>query len=125
MSRRSRVDSGAVERVLAEDAERDLVGDRLADQRAAGIEQPLYRPGVSARHRVGARPVRIAATGRMASDIEQILGCECQPRERTAGATLDTKALLRHEGAEIFCHHRPPLVAGSGTTPALAPSTTR
>ena len=46
-----RVERRAVEGVLAEDAERDLVGDGLADQRRAGVEQALHRPGVARRDR--------------------------------------------------------------------------
>ena len=67
------VERRAVERVLAQDAQRDLVGDGLADQRRAGIEQRLHRPGMPCRHRMRARPVVIAAAGRMAGDIEQVL----------------------------------------------------
>ena len=61
-----RIERRAVERVLAEDAERDLVGDGLADQRGAGVEQPLHRPGVARRDRMLSRPVRVAAAGRNA-----------------------------------------------------------
>ena len=45
---RADVHRRAVEGVLAQDAERDLVGDGLADQRRAGIEQRLHRPGMPA-----------------------------------------------------------------------------
>src|SRR5205814_278980 len=104
------------ERVLPENAERDLVGDRLADQIGAGIEQSLHGPGVAFRNRIGARPIRVAAAGRMAGDVEQILRRKGQAGERAAGAALDAKPLPRDKGADIVtarasvvCHLRPPL----------------
>src|SRR5438270_5753556 len=116
MARGAWVHGCAVERVLPENAERHLVGDRLADQIGAGIEQSLHGPGVAFGNRVGARPIRVAAAGRMASDIEQILRRKGQSGERAAGAALDAKFLPRDKGADIVtarasvvCHLRPPL----------------
>ena len=73
---RARVHRRAVEGVLAQDAERDLVGDGLADQRGAGVEQRLHRPGMPRRHRPAGRPVVVAAAGRHAGHVEQVLGGE-------------------------------------------------
>src|SRR5438270_7905603 len=116
MAGRARVHRRAVERVLPENAERHLVGDRLADQIGAGIEQSLHGPGVALRHRIGARPIRVAAARRMSGDIEQILRRKGQSGERAAGAALDAKPLVRDERADIVtarasvvCHLRPPL----------------
>ena len=107
MARSARVCGRAVERVLAEDAERDLVGNGLADKGRAGVEQGLYRPGMPLRNRVRAHPIGVAAAGRTAGDIEQILGREGQPGERPAGAALDAKPLPRDEGADVVrCQSR-------------------
>ena len=46
---RRRVHRRAVMRVLAQDAERDFVGDGLADHRGAGIEQGLHHPCMTRR----------------------------------------------------------------------------
>ena len=70
----------AVEGVLAQDAERDLVGDGLADQRGAGVEQRLHRPGMLRRDRPAGRPVVVAAAGRHARHVEQVLGGEGEAR---------------------------------------------
>src|SRR5208337_302023 len=89
---RPAVDRRAEERVLADDTERDLVGDGLADQCRSGIEQALDRPGMPRWYRVRARPVGIAAAGRMTGDIEQILGRKSEARERPARPPLDMNA---------------------------------
>jgi hypothetical protein len=79
-----RIERRAVEGVFAQDAKRDLIGDRLADQRGAGIEQRLNGPCVLVGHRMPARPVMIAASRRLACDIEEVLGGEGETRERPA-----------------------------------------
>src|SRR5437868_2900755 len=68
------------------------------------------------RHRIGARPIRVAAARRMAGDVEQILRRKGQSGQRAAGAALDAKFLPRDERADIVtarasvvCHLRPPL----------------
>ena len=86
--RAPRVERRAVERVLAEDAERHLVGDRLADQRGPGVEQRLHGPGVPRGHRMVPRPVRIAAAGRMARDVEEVLRGEGEAGQRTVRPAL-------------------------------------
>ena len=96
---RPRIERRAVEGVLAEDAERHLVGDGLADQGRAGIEQPLHGPGVARRDRILPRPVRVAAAGRMPGDVEQILGGEGQAGERTVRRTGDAQAGRRRTGS--------------------------
>src|SRR5947209_4711930 len=53
------------------------------------------------RNVMGPGPVGVAAAGRTARDIEQILGREGQTRERSAGASGDPEYLARNEGAEI------------------------
>ena len=108
---RGGIERRAVEGVLAEDPERDLVGDRLADQRRAGVEQALDRPGMARRDRMLSRPVRVAAAGRVAGDVEEILGGERQPGERAAGSSGDSH---RWPGDEGSGHE------GWGTTPTGA-----
>ncbi len=68
-------------RTVAEDVERNLVGDGLADERRAGIQQTLHRPGVTGLQRPVARPIGIAAARRATGDVEQVLGGESQPGE--------------------------------------------
>src|SRR3954469_20665039 len=101
MPRSARVYRSPLERVFSQYAERDLVGDRLADQLGAGVEQRLHRPGVSFRNWMGPGPIRVAAAGRTAGDIEQILGREGQAGKRPAGAPGDPEPLARDKGAEI------------------------
>src|SRR3954465_15123447 len=101
MLRSARVYRSPLERVFSQYAERDLVGDRLADQLGAGVEQRLHRPGVSFRNWMGPGPIRVAAAGRTAGDIEQILGREGQAGKRPAGAPGDPEPLARDKGAEI------------------------
>ena len=94
----------AVEGVLAEDAERDLVGDGLADQRGAGVEQASAPP------RRGAS----GTGGRSASP-----GCRrrsggrrrrTDPWRRRSGRragrrrALDAHARAGHEGADVVGH---------------------
>ncbi len=95
---RLRVERGAVEGILAEDAERDLVGDGLADQARAGVEQALHGPGVARRDGMRPAPVRVAAAGRVAGHVEQILGRERQAGERAARSAGDTQHRAGHEG---------------------------
>ena len=92
------IERRAVEGVLAQDAERDLVGDGLADQRRAGVEQALHRPGVPRRNRVLPRPVRVPAAGRMPRDVEEVLGRERQAGERAAGGAGDPYRRAGDEG---------------------------
>src|SRR5437588_11154852 len=108
MARGARVCGRAVERVLAEDAERNFVGDGLADQLGAGVEQGLHRPGMPGRDRVAARPIRVAAAGRTTGDIEQVLGREAEAREGPARFSLDAKLLTRDEGTDLVGHDRYP-----------------
>ena len=102
--RRGRVDGRAVEGALAENAERHLIGDRLADQRRARFQQCFDGPGVAVGRGIRARPVRVAAAGRQAGHIEQVLGREGQPFERPAGAALDPDLAARNEGTVCACH---------------------
>jgi hypothetical protein len=87
-------------RVLAHQAEGQLVGDRLAHQVRAGAEQLLD----AARRAVGgfmrARPVGIAAAGHPALDVEQVLGGERHPRQRPRRGAGHGEASLRDEAAE-------------------------
>ena len=76
----------------------------LADQGGAGIEQRLHGPGMPRRHRSAGRPVGIAAAGRRASHVEQVLGREGETGKRPAGAALDTHTRPRYEGADIVFH---------------------
>ena len=66
----------------------------------AGVEQRLHRPGMPLRHRVLARPIGVAAAGRMAGDIEQVLGREGQAGERSACAPGDAHPRPGHESVE-------------------------
>ena len=96
---RRRVERRAIERVLAEDAERHLVGDRLADQRGAGVQQPLHGPGVACGHRILPGPVRIAAARRVARDVEKVLDGERQAGQRTVRRPGNAHARTGDEGA--------------------------
>src|SRR3954453_19924005 len=122
MPRSARVYLSTLERVFFQYAERDLVGDRLADQLGADVEQRLHRPGVSLRNWMGPGPIRIAATGRATGDIEQILGREGQAGKRPAGAPGDPEKLAGHKGAEIVADIAHPFTstcrrfAGSAST---------
>ena len=51
-----------------------------------------------------ARPIRVAAAGRMPGDVEQILGGEGQPRKRPCRLPFDAKPLAGDESAEIVGH---------------------
>ncbi len=104
-ARRTNVDRRAVKRVLADDAERNLVGDGLADQGCPGIEQPLHRPGMPRRDRVVFRPVGIAAPGRMAGDIEQILSRKGEPGKRPARPAVDVDARTGNESVDVIVWH--------------------
>jgi len=103
-------------RVLAHQAEGDFVGDGLADQTRAGVEQVLH----AARRAVGldvrARPVGIAAAGHVALDIEKILRREGQPLQGPGRGAVDGDQAVRNEGAkpvagrEILRGHAVPLL---------------
>ena len=97
---RARIERRPVKGVLAEDAEGHLVRDGLADQRGAGVEQGLDRPGVARGDRVLAGPVRIAAARRMARDVEEVLGREGEVGERAARASGHAHLDAGHEGVE-------------------------
>ena len=84
-------------RVLAENAERHFVGDRLAHDRGAGIEQGLHDPCVTGRRWGEARPVGIAATGRHTGDVDQILDRETKAGERPRRRTRHMRARARHK----------------------------
>lgn len=84
-------------RVLAENAERHLVGDRLARDRGAGIEQGLHDPGVAGRRSGEARPVRIATAGRHTRNIDQILDRETEAGKRSRRGTGHMRARARHK----------------------------
>jgi peptidyl-prolyl cis-trans isomerase A (cyclophilin A) len=93
-------------RVLAVHRERQLVGDRLADEMRAGIEQALHgrrRGGLDPRHR---QHEGLAAAGRVAGDVEQVLDGERQPRERPRRGVRDRRIGIRHEGAGGIAKHR-------------------
>ena len=105
MARGARVCGRAVERVLAEDAERNFVGDGLADKGRAGVEQGLHRPGMPLRHLVGARPVGVAAAGRIPCDIEQILAGKGQTGELSARSPLDMYARTGHKSIDVVIWH--------------------
>src|SRR5207244_574830 len=70
----------------------------LADQRGAGVEQALHGPRVPGRDRVRARPVRVAAAGRMTGDVEEILGGERETGQRTARRAGNAHGWARDEG---------------------------
>src|SRR5205823_9756263 len=67
-------------------------------------EQRLHSPRVLRWHRPADRPVVIAAAGRYAGDIEQVLGGKGEPAQRPASPALDPHAGAGHEGAEVFGH---------------------
>ena len=73
------VDRGTVERVFPDNPERNLVGNRFADQRRTGIEQTLHGPSMACRNRVRPRPIGIAAAGRVPRDVEQIFAAKVKP----------------------------------------------
>jgi hypothetical protein len=101
---RAGVERRAVECILAQNAERYLVGDGLADQSRAGIEQRLHRPGVARRHRVRARPVVVAAAGGVARDVEQIFRREGETVQRAMRRTLDGDARSGDKGVDRIIH---------------------
>ena len=79
----------AVVHVLAERAEGELVRDRDAGKTRAGIEAGLHR-GCRARGRLVARePVRAAAAGDDAGDVEHVLDREGEAAEGALSARRD------------------------------------
>jgi hypothetical protein len=52
----------------------------------------------------GGRPVVVAAAGRHARHVEQVLDGEGEARQRPAGAALDPHPRPRHEGADLVGH---------------------
>src|SRR5262249_48198859 len=114
------IDWRAVKGVLAQDAERDLVGDGLADQRGAGVEQGLHGPGMTLWNWPAGRPVVVAAAGRNAGYVEQILGREGQAGERPARPAVDPHARAGDEGADLLRHAAPLLRRMSRSLVALA-----
>jgi hypothetical protein len=85
--------------VLAVEAEGELVGDGLADHVRAGIEQLLDSRGVRGRRRMARQPIRIAATGHAAGDVEDVLGGKGKALERAARGAVDFEVTVRAEGA--------------------------
>ena len=98
------IDRRAVEGILAQDAERDLVRYGLADQGGAGIEQRLDSPGILCGDRPTGRPVVIAAAGRRARHVEQVFGSEGQARKRPARLALDSRPRAGHERTDFITH---------------------
>ena len=92
--------------VFAENAERNLVGNGFPGQIGAGAKQTRDRPGVGFGRRAARRPGRIAATGDMAGDVEQILGREVEPTERPAGHARFGRPRPGQEGVNRVVNHR-------------------
>jgi len=63
---------------LAQDAERDLVGDRLADQRGAASSSVCTAQACRVGKERAGRPIVVAAAGRHARNVEQVLGGEAE-----------------------------------------------
>ena len=123
---RGRIAGGAVEGVLAEDAEGDLVGNRLAGHRRSGPEQALDERGVPFRNRIGAAEVRVPAPGRLTCDVEEVLDRKGEVGERTACDPRDSDVGPRHEGAPRL-KPRPGLGTGlrAGPCPVLPDARSR
>jgi hypothetical protein len=82
--RRTRIERRAVEVVLADQAEGELVGDRPADGARARGEQQFDAHRVGHRGRMRVAPVRVAAAGPAAGDVDQVLDAEGPAGERSA-----------------------------------------
>src|SRR5262249_41415572 len=82
--RRSRVHRRAVEVILAQQAERQLVGDRFASAGRPCRQQLCDADGVRRSRRVGASPVWISAARDRAGDIDEVFDGEAEGIERTA-----------------------------------------
>ena len=83
--------------VLSGEAVRQLVGVGLAGEIGAGIEQPLHRDRGLDRRLVGGEPGRVSESGPGAGDVEDVLGSEGEPRERTVARTLQRHVVVAAE----------------------------
>src|SRR5262249_26054847 len=101
---RARVARCALEGVLAQDAERYFIGDGLADECRAGVEQGLHGPCMPGRQRILPRPVGVAATRGITGDVEQILCRKSKAGKRAAGPAFDAYTWSRHEGVDRVGH---------------------
>ena len=72
----------------------------------AGVEQRLHRPGVPVGIGRPVRPVMVAAAGRQAGDVEQILGGKGETAQRPPCRARDAHARAWNEGADIDRHDR-------------------
>ena len=75
--RRSRVDRRAVMRVLSKDAARNFIGAVFPINVAPASTSAWIAPGI--RWRMRGEPVRVAASGYMSGDIEQVLRRKAKP----------------------------------------------
>ena len=83
--RARRIDRRAVMRVDALEAEGEFVGDGLAGQLAPAASSASTAGADRAAGDLRLQPIRIAATGRRARDVDQILDGECHAIERSRG----------------------------------------
>src|SRR3546814_11590669 len=85
----------AIVEVLAVQAVGQFVGDRLADQLGAGREQRLDRRRMARCRRMAPGPVRVAAAGDEAGDVEDVLGGEGETGARAARLAAIGRASCR------------------------------
>ena len=75
------------------------LGDGLADHVGAGVKQRLHGGRVRHRRPMARQPIRIAASGDPAGNIENVLGCEGQALQRTIGRPGNLEIAMRTEGS--------------------------
>jgi hypothetical protein len=89
--------------ILAKQAEGDFIRDRLADACCAGGKQLLDADGGNGGRRMRCQPRRVAAAGRVAGDVDEVLRRELQTGERPVARGRQCELL--NECAALFDGH--------------------
>ena len=113
--RRAGVERRAVECVLTQDTQGDLVGDGLADQRRAGVEQRLHRPGVPGRHRMVRAQSWLPPPVGWPATSNRSFAAKVRPRNGPCARAVDGDARAGDEGVDRVGHHS--LGAAGGRAP--------